>query len=142
MNMDPDEVERLEVNSILPYLLPHFPPLTKNKPQTPSPKKRRKQDLLDLADEFDGEERIRYGQSMKMPAPQITVTGHWRTTIHDYIPQSQEGRFYDIDTEQRKLMRMELADYAEQAAIMDRKQKRMEMTAEWLTSRSGYYGCY
>lgn len=39
-------------------------------------------------------------------------------------------------------MRMELADYAEQAAILDRKQKRMEMTAEWLTSRSGHYGYY
>jgi hypothetical protein len=76
-----------------------------------------------------------------LPAPQIT--GHWRTTIHDYIPQSQETRqFYDLDAEQRKLMRMELADYAEQAAILDRKQKRMEMTEEWLTSCSGRYGYY
>ena len=111
------------------------------KSQTPSPKKRRKPDP-DLADEFDGEERIQYGQSIKLPPPQIAITGHWRTTIHDYIPQSQEGWFYDLDAEQRKLMRMELADYAEQAAILDRKQKRMEMTEEWLTSRSGHYGHY
>lgn len=44
--------------------------------------------------------------------------------------------------EQRKVLRMEMAGYAEQAALLQRKRRRMEMTEEWVSYRSGTYGCY
>lgn len=47
-----------------------------------------------------------------------------------------------MGAEQRKLLRMEMAEYAEQAALLHRKQKRMQMTEEWLRSHSGPYGYY
>lgn len=47
-----------------------------------------------------------------------------------------------MSAEQKKLMRMELADYAQQAARLDRKQKRMKVTEDWLMRNSGQYGFY
>jgi len=47
-----------------------------------------------------------------------------------------------MGTEQKKLLRMEIAEYAEQAALLHRKQRRMELTEQWLMNRSGQYGYY
>lgn len=63
------------------------------------------------------------------------ASGHWRTTLNDYMPESQVNtemfnKIKSLTTEEKKADRELLNEYLRNAAIVDRYDKRMERKLE------------
>lgn len=113
--------------SYSPLLLPYLSVLTKI--QTPSPKRRR-DDLDDGL--LDGEDRLKLGIKRSRDEK---ATGHWRTTLNDYMPESQVdtemfNKVNSLTPEEKMADRALLNEYRRNTAIVDRYDKRMERKLE------------
>ncbi|KAF8863254.1 hypothetical protein BDZ45DRAFT_686182 [Acephala macrosclerotiorum] len=108
---------------IHPLSQPYLSILTSN--QTPSSKRRRDNFDEDL---LDGEDRMRLGLKRSRGEK---ATGHWRTTLNDYMPESQVdtemfNKVNSLTPEEKMADRVLLNEYRRNAAIVDRFDKRME----------------
>ncbi|KAE8443835.1 hypothetical protein EG329_001342 [Mollisiaceae sp. DMI_Dod_QoI] len=90
-----------------------------------SPKRRRDELEEDL---LDGEDRLRLGIKKTKAG---NVTGHWRTTINDYMPESQVNsetfaKFNSLSPEEKMADRMDMNEYLRCVAKVDRIDKKWE----------------
>ncbi|CZR62426.1 uncharacterized protein PAC_12323 [Phialocephala subalpina] len=98
-------------------------------PHTSSRKRAR--DGLD-EDLLDGEDRLKFGLKRSRGEK---ATGHWRTTLNDYMPESQVdtetlNRINALSPEERKADRPLINEYLRNAALVDRFDRRMERKLE------------
>ncbi|RDL33638.1 uncharacterized protein BP5553_08006 [Venustampulla echinocandica] len=90
----------------------------------PKPKPKRKKSEYNSDDDLDGEERLRYGKSLKKKP--VEVTGRWNSVIHDYFPggDAESEEIANMSGAEKALYRRELAELGEQLALAERRKRR------------------